>query len=588
MARFFTRINHYIRNLFRKKKNNEWLSYYSREKNKIHFTKKNIYEYLYDSIDKEDYDYIALNYFDNKINYKTFFNYIDQSARALKQLGVKQGDIVSIMMPNTPEAIYVFYACNKIGAVADMIHPLSSSKQLDLYLYENESKILFLVDFDYDKMKDTIENSQVQNTILLSPKESMPPALNIGYTLTREIRQKKPSKNDSRYMSWSNFLRKGSLFHDKIKNKSSYDDLAIILHSGGTTGKPKGIMISNYNFNAEMLQCGVNVIDARPADKILTILPIFHGFGLGVCVHTPLCLKIETILMPEFDNNRFYKIIKNDRPNILLGVPTMWEAMMDNHKFKKLDLSHFKYLISGGDSLSVAMENRFNEFLEKHNAKIKVKKGYGMTESVAATCYTFPGYNELGSIGIPMVGNSYRIVDPNTLHEVENGKEGEIWVHGPTVMMGYLKNEAETKKVLKRDKLGRVWLRTGDIGYIGDNGVVYFTQRLKRMIIVSGFNVYPSQIEEVIASHPDVKKCSVIGVPHKYKMTVPKAFIVLKDNCDKSKIRVKHEIKQLCKKNLSVYSLPKEYEFRDNLPMTLMNKVDFKKLEREEAMKKID
>lgn len=581
----FSRLNHYIKNIFRKINHDEWLSYYNRDKNKIHFTKKNIYEYLYDSIDKEDYDYIALNYFDNKINYKTFFNYIDQAAKALKQLGVKQGDIVSIMMPNTPEAVYVFYACNKIGAVADMIHPLSSPVQLDLYLNENESKVLFLIDFNYEKMRDVISNSTVKKTILLSPKESMPPALTLGYTLTREIRQKKPPKNDYNYMSWTDFLRKGNLYHDKIKNKMSYDDLAIILHSGGTTGKPKGIMISNYNFNSEMLQCGVNVIEVRPGDKILTILPIFHGFGLCVCLHTPLCLKVETILMPEFDNNRFFKIIKNDRPNVLLGVPTMWEAMMDNHKFKKLDLSHFKYLISGGDNLPVAMEIKFNDFLEKHNCHIKVKKGYGMTESVAATCYTFPEYNELGSIGIPMVGNTYKIVDPETLLELDNGLEGEIWVNGPTIMMGYLKNEIETRKVLKRDKHGKVWLRTGDIGYISSSGVVYFTQRLKRMIIVSGFNVYPSQIEEVISAHPDVKKCSVIGIPHKYKMTVPKAFIVLNEGCEKSEIRVKHEIKQLCKKNLSVYAQPKDYEFRNDLPMTLMKKVDYRALEREELNK---
>ena len=584
MATFFTRLNHYIKNIFRKD-NEPWLSYYSREKRRIHFTKKNIYEYLNDSISPSDYDYIALNYFDNKINYKTFFFYFNQSAKALKQLGVKQGDIVSIMMPNTPEAIYVFYACNKIGAVADMIHPLSSTIQLEQYLDENESKVLFLVDFNYDKMKDVIKKSNIKKTILLSPKESMPMGLTIGYTLTREIRQKKPPKNDKHYISWSEFLKLGNLYTKNIKNTSTCDDLAIILHSGGTTGKPKGIMISNYNFNAEMMQCGVNVIEARPGEKILTILPIFHGFGLCVCLHTPLCLKVETILMPEFDNNRYYKIIKNDRPNILLGVPTMWEAMMDNPKFNKVDLSNFKYLISGGDSLPVAMELRFNEFLEQHNCKIKVMKGYGMTESVAATCYTFPGTNELGSIGIPMVGNKYKIIDPETDQEVELGKEGEICVNGPTVMMGYLKNEIETKKVLKKDARGKVWLHTGDIGYISKSGVVYFTQRLKRMIIVSGFNVYPSQIEDLLSTHPDVKKCSVIGIPHKYKMTVPKAFIVLKDDCIKSEIRVKHELKQLCKEKLSVYSQPKDYEFRDNLPMTLMSKVDYKKLEQEELNK---
>ena len=586
MARLFTRLNHYIRNLFRKKSNEPWLSYYSREERHIHFTKKNIYEYLYDSVKEEDYDYIALNYFDNKINYKTFFNYIDQCARALKQMGVKQKDVVSIMMPNTPEAIYIFYACNKIGAVADMIHPLSSPKQLELYLSENESKILFLVDFDYSKMDEVIKDSNVKNTILLSPKESMPLALNIGYTLTREIRQKKPPKNDYSYISWSEFLSYGNLYYKEIKNKSKCDDLAIILHSGGTTGRPKGIMISNYNFNAEMMQCGVNVIDVRPGDKILTILPIFHGFGLCVCLHTPLCLKVETILMPEYEANRFYKIMKNDKPNVILGVPTLWEGMLTNPKFKNVDMSQFKYIISGGDHLTPAQETKINDFLRDHGCKINIMKGYGMTESVAATCYTFPGANEIGSIGIPMVGNVVKIVDPETNLEVPLGKEGEIIVNGPTIMMGYLKNEEETKKVIKKDIHGELWLHTGDIGYMSENGFIYFTQRLKRMIVVSGFNVYPSQIEEVIATHPAVKQVSVIGIPHKYKMAVPKAYIVLNEDIKESEIRIKHEIKEICKEKLSVYSQPKDFEFRDSLPMTLMKKVDYKKLE-EEALKKV-
>ena len=586
MARFFTRLNHYIRNIFRKKSNEPWLSYYSRENRHIHFTRKNIYEYLHDSVKEEDYDYIALNYFDNKINYKTFFNYVDQCARALKQMGVKQKDIVSIMMPNTPEAVYIFYACNKIGAVADMIHPLSSPKQLELYLNENESKILFLVDFDYSKMDEVIKNSDVKNTILLSPKESMPLALNIGYTLTREIRQKKPPKNDYSYISWSEFLSYGNLYYKEIKNKSKCDDLAIILHSGGTTGRPKGIMISNYNFNAEMMQCGVNVIDVRPGDKILTILPIFHGFGLCVCLHTPLCLKVETILMPEYEANRFYKIMKNDKPNVILGVPTLWEGMLTNPKFKNVDMSQFKYIISGGDHLTPAQETKINEFLRSHGCKINIMKGYGMTESVAATCYTFPGANEIGSIGIPMVGNVVKIVDPETNLEVPFGKEGEIIINGPTIMMGYLKNEAETKKVIKSDIHGELWLHTGDIGYMSENGFIYFTQRLKRMIVVSGFNVYPSQIEEVIATHPAVKQVSVIGIPHKYKMSVPKAFIVLNEGVSDSEIRIKHEIKEICKEKLSIYSQPKEFEFRDSLPMTLMKKVDYKKLE-EESLKKV-
>ena len=571
---------------FFKKKTLEapWLEYYSREERKIKFTTKSIYDYMVDSVGN-DKDYIALNYFENRIPYYDLLDNIDKCARALREYGVKEGDIVTICMPNMPEAIYIFYACNKIGAVSDIIHPLSSPEQVKFYLNESKSRFLFLVDFNYDKYKDIISNSLVYKTILVSPKESMPIGLSIGYTLTRGLTLKRPKYVDTEYMSWKNFILRGISSNKNFHSKMKKDDLALILHSGGTTGSPKGIMISNYSFNAIAQQGAVNVIDVRPRDKIVTILPIFHGFGLGICVHTPLCLKVETILMPEYDANRFYKIWKNDKPHVILGVPTLWEGMMSNKKFDSVDMSQLKYIISGGDHLTVAAETKINTFLHQHGAKVNIKKGYGMPESVAATAYTFPGTNEPGSIGIPMVGNIYKICNPDTNEELPIGEEGEICVNGPTLMMGYLNNEEETKKILRRHDDGKLWLHTGDIGYISANGIVYFTQRLKRMIVVSGFNVYPSMIESVLAKHKAVEKVCVIGIPHSYKMHVPKAFIVLKKGYIADS-KLKRELKDLCKRELAVYSIPKEFEFRDELPKTLYNKIDYRSLEKEEENKK--
>lgn len=566
-----------------KHKNEPWLDYYSREERKIKFTTKSVYHYMKDGVGT-DLDYIALNYFDNRISYNEFFENIDNCAKALRSYGVKEKDIVTICLPNMPEAIYAFYACNKIGAIADMVHPLSSPEQLKFYLKENKSRFLFLIDFNYDKFKDVISDTLVYKTILVSPKLSMPLALSIGYTLTRSIGMKKPKLSDSDYMSWKDFIIKGVTYNKNFEADVKKDDIAVILHSGGTTGTPKGIMISNYSFNALAQQSGVNVIDVRPKDKIVTILPIFHGFGLGVCTHTPLSLKVETILMPEYDANRFYKIWKNDRPEVILGVPTLWEAMMSNKKFDNVNMSQLKYMVSGGDSLSVAQETKINEFLHKHGAHVNICKGYGMTESVAATCYTFPGTNEPGSIGIPMVGNSYKIWDPEKNIEKAIGEEGEIIVNGPTLMTGYLNNPKETKNVLKKHD-GKLWLHTGDIGYIAPNGIVYYTQRLKRMIVVSGFNVYPSMIEGVLESHKAIKKACVIGIPHPYKMHVPKAFIVLNDGY-KWNSSLEKELKNLCKNELAVFSVPKEFEVREELPKTLYNKVDYKELEKQEEKKK--
>ena len=566
-----------------KHKNEPWLDYYSREERSIKFTTKSIYNYMVDSVG-DDTDFIALNYFDNRISYNEFFENINTCARSLRSFGVKEGDIVKICLPNMPEALYAFYACNKIGAIADMVHPLSSPEQIKFYLNENKSRFLFLIDFNYDKFKDVIDKTLVYKTILVSPKLSMPLGLSIGYSLTRGLTTKKPPLNDIDYMSWKDFMLRGVAYSKEFSADVKKDDTALILHSGGTTGTPKGIMISNYSFNALAQQSGVNVIDVRPKDKIVTILPIFHGFGLGVCIHTPLCLKVETILMPEYDANRFYKIWKNDKPNVILGVPTLWEGMMSNKKFDKVDMSQLKYIVSGGDYLSVSQETKINNFLHKHGAHINIAKGYGMTESVAATCYTFPGTNEPGSIGIPMVGNTYKICNPETGEEMKIGEEGEICVNGPTLMKGYLNNPKETKNILKRHKDGKIWLHTGDIGYIATNGIVYYTQRLKRMIIVSGFNVYPSMIEEVLESHPAIKKACVIGIPHPYKMHVPKAFIVLNDGY-KDSSKLQKELKDLCKHELAVFSVPKEIEIRKELPKTLYNKVNYKELEKEEEKK---
>lgn len=570
----------------RKKDNDPWLAYYSEEDQSIQFTNKTIYEYLKEQV-KDDLDYYALNYFGTRITYDEMFKRIDLIGRSLQSLGVKKGDIVTICMPNTPEAVETFYACNKIGAVADMVHPLSAPNEIKLYLNQSKSRILILYNANYEKVKEIIDDTSVYKTILVSAKESMPLLLGLGYEFTKGYKIKKPKFYNNDYMSWSSFLSLGHYYHKKNNIKIDSRDLAIILHSGGTTGTPKGIMISNYNFNALAQQGGVSVCKVRPQDKIMTILPIFHGFGLGVCCHCPLCLRVEVILIPEFDSKRFPKTIQKYHPNILAGVPTLWEAMLTNKRFDNMDLSCLKYVISGGDYLTITMEEKMNKFLRTHKANISISKGYGMTESVAATAFTFDGTNEPGSIGIPMIGNSFCICDPETGEELSYGEEGEICVYGPTVMMGYLNNEKETKKVLRRHKDKKIWLHTGDLGYIAPNGIIYFTQRLKRIIVSSGFNLYPSMIEEVIEKHPLVKRCCVIGIPHPHRIKVAKAFVVLNDGI-KPSAKIKKEIKALCKKDLALYSQPKEIEFKTDLPKTLYNKIDYKYLEKEEEIKNKD
>ena len=559
-----------------------WLNYYSKEDRNIKVTNKTIYDYLVECVG-EDKDLIALNYFGTRMSFNELYDKIDNAAKAFRSIGVKEGDIVTICLPNTPEALISFYAINKIGAVADMIHPLSAANEIKYYLKESKSRVLVLVDFDYEKVIDILDDTLVHKTIMVSPKDSMPKGLAVGYSLTRGLKIKKP-RFDSDFISWNSFLFKGLTYGKTHKSSMRSEDLAVILHSGGTTGKPKGIMIYNYNFNAECQQAGLVLPTIKPKEKIMTILPNFHGFGLCVSMHAPLCLRMEVILIPEFDAKRFHRTIQKYRPNALVGVPTLWEAMLSNKRFEDVDLSDLRYMVSGGDSMTLSMEEKINNFLHTHGTNINITKGYGMTECVAAASFTFEGTNEPGSIGIPMVGSAIKICKVDTTEELPIGEEGEICINSPSVMMGYFNNEEETNKVIKLHSDGKRWLHTGDLGYISLDGIIYFTQRLKRMIVSSGFNVYPAQIEQVIEMHPDVSKCCVVGVPHPYKMHVPKAFIMLKTDV-KENAKIKREIKELCKENLAAYSIPKDFEFRDSLPKTLLNKVDFKKLEQEEEEK---
>lgn len=563
-----------------RKKEYKKLPFYDELRKRLTFTEKTIYEFLCTSVgdDKELY---ALNYFDTRITFFDMFRKINLVARGLKYLKVKEKDVVAICMPNTPEAVETFYAINKIGAVSDMIHPLLSPKEIASYLKETNAKILFLYDALYEKLVPYLEDTAVQKVILLSISESMSGLKKIGYKMMRGRKNKIPISNEHEYMTWSQLLNVGYLYHKNIRTKMNAKSLAIILHSGGTTGSPKGVMISNYNFNALAEQGSVNVIEVEPKDKIVTVLPIFHGFGLGVCVHCPLILKVEVILMPEFDAKEYASIIRKYHPQVLAGVPTLWEAMMSNRTFAKVDLSPLKYLISGGDRLPLTMEREMNEFLKKHRSTISITKGYGMTESVAATAYTFKDSNVPGSIGHPMIGNEFAICKPGSIEEVKRGTEGEICVKGPSVMIGYYKKNKETSEVLKRHRDGKLWLHTGDAGYIDETGTIFFTRRLKRVIVSSGFNIYPSAIEEVLENHPKVQKSCVIGIPHPYKMMVAKAFIVLKDDCEPN-VMLKAELRLLCKKELPAFSQPKEYEFLKELPKTLYGKTDYKKLECEE------
>ena len=391
-----------------------------------------------------------------------------------------------------------------------------------------------------------------------------------------------PKKNKK--ISWKDFIRLGKDYTKEIDDDFKGKDIAAILYSGGTTGTPKGVKLTNLNLNASAMQNFEHVACLRDKDKVLAIMPIFHGFGLSVCIHCVQYFGGTSILLPQFNAKTFDKIVKKYEPNVLVGVPTLFEAIFQNKGFNHMKLDYLTCVISGGDSLSPDLKKRFDEWLKKHHSPTTIREGYGLTECCAASCFTPLHYYREGSIGIPYPDMFYKIVQDGTEKEVSYGTPGEIVITGPTIMAGYIHNKKETKQTLRKHKDGRIWLHTGDEGVMDEDGFVYFKGRLKRMIITSGYCVYPNNIENVIDSHPMVRMSCVIGIPHPYKVTVAKAFIVLKDDVMKSD-EVLNSIKELVEKNLARFSWPYDYEFRDELPKTLVGKVAYNVLIHEEEMK---
>ena len=567
-----------------KNKEFPWKKYYKDPENKITFPDYNLYQVMVNCAKNHPY-YYAYDYLGTKVTFQEFLAYIDDAAIAFRSLGVRRGDVVSILLPNVPEALVSLYALNKIGAIVEMIHPLSSEVEIKNYLNNTGSVLLIMVDFCYEKVKNIIHDTMVYKTIVCSVSNSMPMLTTIGYEVTKgyKMLMKTPFRRGD-FISWPRFMGEAKRYKMNYTPEVKGEDPAVILHSGGTTGSPKSIVLSNNNFNALMVQVQSDLTNRELGDVVLGILPIFHGFGLGVTMHCAFSMGMEVVLVPQFNAKTFDKLIMKYKPSIIVGVPTLFEALT-NITDKKLDLSSLKYVISGGDSLNYNLTRKINDYISAHNGSVRVCQGYGMTEALGAvSCGYRDEFNKETSIGIPFPGDDIRIFKPNTQIELPYGETGEICISGPTVMMGYLDNEKETNEILQLHKDGKIWLHSGDMGYMDSDGVLFYKQRMKRMIVSSGFNVYPNQIENVILSHEAVLNCTVVGIPHPYKQQVAKAVIVLKSGISPSHA-IKASIKELCEKNLAKFSQPYEYEFRKSLPKTLIGKVDFRKLQEEDEQK---
>lgn len=527
-------------------------------------------------------DNTAYVYYGHKVTYKNFVKKIEKTARALKNYGVKEGDRVTICMPNTPEGITMVYAVNMVGAICNMVHPLSSEKELEYYIKVADSKYVLVIDAVFDKIYRLRDTAQLERIIVVRPSDGLGFLKKKLYNTLHVKRVRLPS-NDSRVVLWEDFIANSYFYQGNYHEERGGNDPAVIMYSGGTTGAPKAVLLSNLNINAESI-CDASMIrQVAPGATILSILPIFHCFGLGVCIHTPLCKGMGCILIPAFSHRQFAEIIKKNNPNFIAGVPTLFEALI-NTKLRNNDLESVTAVICGGDALNKTLRDKVNAFLKNHGSDAKIRVGYGLTEGSGAVCLSPENTFSDGIIGVPFPDTDFKIVKNGTHDRLSAGEEGEICISGPLVMMGYLDNDAETAQVIRVHDDGKVWLHTGDIGYVGEDGLIYFAQRLKRIIVSSGYNIYPTHIESIINSHEAVLTSTVIGIDHHYKGQVPKAFIVLKPGYRGGK-KIEREIRELLERNIPIYALPVAYEFRDKLPHTKIGKVAFRDLEKEEKDK---
>ncbi|MBR6392025.1 MAG: AMP-binding protein [Eubacterium sp.] len=520
-----------------------------------------------------------------KTNYHEFFNKIDTTAKAFKAIGIGKGDKVTICMPNAPQGVDAFYALNRISAVPAMIHPLSAEGEIKFYVTNSNSKAVLVLDMFYEKVLRALEDVEYPVKVIVARiQDALPFPLNMLYPLTVKEKPAPLPADNGNVIGWNEFIAGAKTVKSLPEEFPGKDDTAVILFSGGTTGVSKGIELTNMNMNALGYEVQAGAGFTMTGLRMFSVMPLFHGFGLGVGVHTALTAGATCILIPRFTIKTYAKDVLKYKPNVIVGVPTLFEALLRSDGFANADLSFLKGVFCGGDSLSVELKKKVDAFLKEHKSTVQIREGYGTTECVTASCLTPFDYFREGSIGIPFPDIYYQIVDPKNDTEVPYGTEGEICSMGPTVMKGYLDNAAETASTLRRHADGNLWLHTGDLGTMDEDGFIYYKQRLKRLIVVSGFNVYPSQVENTIDAHPDVLLSCAIGVPDPYKMHKVKAFVVLRPGVEPSD-KIKEEILEHCRKNISKHAMPREIEFRTELPKTLVGKVAYRQLEEEEEAK---
>ena len=567
-----------------------WLKYYSNEELMAKSVNKTAYRYLYDE-NKKYSNATAIIFANREIKYFELFSQIERVAKALKSMGVKKGEVVTICLPNTPESAYLFYACSMIGAIADYIDPTESEEGLEKYLNISNPRHLIMLDMCFDKFTNLIEKKKIENVVVTSPVESLPLVLN-GLKIKTRIsdrelynRHKKiMNESSANYMFYKDFIRNGNRYTGVLEEEYEKDRPVAIVHTGGTTGVPKGVLLSNDNLNELTNQIKNSPVQFIRDYLLVGVMPEFVGYGLSVGLHTSLVCGMRTMMIAKYEPEKIPEVILKYKPNCMAGSPAHWEIFSRSPLINKpdVDLSFFKAPIEGGDTLNAKVESKVNEILNRGGCEYKIQKGYGLTEKCSAVTVCFNNeVNEPGSVGVPFSKTVVSIYDNDKEEDLHYNELGEICVSAPDVMLGYYGNIEETKKVIKKHRDGNKWLHTGDIGYITPEGLLYVVGRIKDIIIrYDGKKIYPYNVENILLKCPIVKSVAVVGIsdPNHYNGEVPVAFVSVDDSYNKDDAM--KIVSDYANSTITDYLIPTSYYFEDELPKTVVGKVDKKVLKR--------
>ena len=553
-----------------------WLKYYDQKFIDQTLPALSAFEYVCQR-SKNHLNDTALEYYGRKFTYADLIVNVKKTAAALRGAGVKKGDIITVVSIMTPEIIALFYAADMMGATLNLVDPRYSVEGIREYIEEVDSHLLVCLNVVYERCRQAAKRTNVEKVIVLSPADSLPPVMAVGYKLTT------PDKNKyaSNVIRWKQFI-KGGEGQSTAAEPYDSDHACVVVHTGGTTGSPKGVMLTDDCFNGIALQFQAYPKLFHRGQKLMNVMPPFIAYGFACGIHLPLVLGFTVIIIPNLDPAKLGSLVLKHKPEHMFGVPTHYQQLAADPKLRDKDLSFIINYAAGGDSLSRGAEQTVNDFLAAHGARYPIAKGYGMTEVSSAATVAAGLDNKPGSVGIPMVNTVVAAFEPGTDQELPIGQRGELCISGPCLMKGYYNKPEETAILLRRHPDGRVWAHTGDMGYLDEDGFVYLDSRIKRMIIRhDGFKVFPSMIENVVSRHPAVHQCSVVGCADKdhTQGRLPFVYIVLKAGITAKKKQVIRELERMCAEELPEYVQPVAYKFISSMPMTPVGKVDYRQLE---------